>query len=150
MRVVLICATTLDGFIARHSKEITRWTMDLILFKKQTMGHTIIMGHNTFNALDNELRGRSIIVPNKNESPKAIIDTLKKTVDICYIAGGGKTNSRFIDYITHIYITPHPIMFGGGVGLFNNKQFDYNLSLQNTIDVLGDGKLFQYQYKVIK
>lgn len=124
--------------------------MDLSLFKKQTMGNTVIMGYNTFKVLDKELEGRNIIVPDKNDRAKDIIDKLTNTVDICYLAGGGKTNSRFIEYITHIYITPHPIIFGSGVGLFNDIQFEYNISLQDTIDVLGDGKLYQYQYKVLK
>ena len=33
--IILIAAVTVDGFIARHSNEITKWTEDLPLFKKQ-------------------------------------------------------------------------------------------------------------------
>jgi Dihydrofolate reductase len=46
--VILIAATTIDGFIARHSLEVTSWSEDLQLFKEQTMGHPILMGSNTF------------------------------------------------------------------------------------------------------
>ena len=60
MRVKLICATTTDGFIARHSTEITTWTKDLLLFKQQTMNKTVIMGSNTFNTLEGELNGRRL------------------------------------------------------------------------------------------
>ncbi|GIS47452.1 MAG: hypothetical protein Ct9H90mP20_1220 [Candidatus Neomarinimicrobiota bacterium] len=40
LRVILICATTIDGFIAKDSNEITRWKKDLPLFKKQTRGYS--------------------------------------------------------------------------------------------------------------
>ena len=33
--IILIAAVTVDGFIARHSNEVTKWTKDLPLFKKQ-------------------------------------------------------------------------------------------------------------------
>ena len=52
--IILIAAVTGDGFIARHSNETTRWTKDLHLFKKQTMGHSIIMGSNTFNTISKQ------------------------------------------------------------------------------------------------
>ena len=48
MKIILICATTLDGFIARHSNEKTNWTKDLSLFKSQTMGYPVIMGSTTY------------------------------------------------------------------------------------------------------
>ena len=55
MRVILICATTIDGFIAKDSNEITRWTKDLALFKKQTRGCTVIVGSKTYKTIQNEL-----------------------------------------------------------------------------------------------
>ena len=36
--VILIAAVTVDGYIARHELEVTTWSKDLPLFKKQTMG----------------------------------------------------------------------------------------------------------------
>ena len=39
--VVLIAAVTVDGFIARHSLEVTSWSKDLQFFKKQTMGFPV-------------------------------------------------------------------------------------------------------------
>ena len=44
MNVILIAAITADGYIARHSNEIVEWSLDLQLFKEQTMGFPIIMG----------------------------------------------------------------------------------------------------------
>ena len=76
MRVKLICATTTDGFIARHSTEITTWTKDLLLFKQQTMNKTVIMGSNTFNTLEGELNGRNVVVVTRKDSPEKIIQDI--------------------------------------------------------------------------
>ena len=71
--IILIAAVTVDGFIARHSNEITTWTKDLPLFKKQTMGYPIIMGTNTKNTIAHELKGREVIVVKRNDNPKDVL-----------------------------------------------------------------------------
>ena len=71
--IILIAAVTVDGFIARHNNEITKWTKDLQLFKKQTMGSSVIMGSKTFNTLSKELEGREVIVVKRNDKPNEII-----------------------------------------------------------------------------
>ena len=91
--IILIAAVTLDGFIARHSSEITKWTKDLPLFKEQTMGHPVIMGSNTFDTLSNELVGREVVVVHRNDDPREILQKVKSQK--CFIAGGGKIYSRF-------------------------------------------------------
>ena len=60
--VILIAAVTVDGFVARHSLEITSWSKDLQVFKKQTMGFPVIMGFNTDKTLFSSLKGRKKIV----------------------------------------------------------------------------------------
>ena len=55
MNVILIAAITADGYIARHSNEIVEWSLDLQLFKEQTMGFPIIMGSNTKKTLKTDL-----------------------------------------------------------------------------------------------
>ena len=75
--IILIAAVTLDGFIARHSSEVTKWTKDLPLFKEQTMGHPVIMGSNTFHTLSNELVGREVVVVHRNDDPREILKNIK-------------------------------------------------------------------------
>ena len=147
-KVILIAAVTVDGFIARHSNEITRWTKDLRLFKKQTTGHSIIMGSNTFNTLSNELLGREVIVVTRNDNPKEIIN--KTSSKKCFIAGGGKTNSRFYPFLTHIYITPHPHIFGKGIKLFSDQIGELELLFEKSVEVSKEDGIFQYQYKIKK
>ena len=149
MKIILICATTLDGYIARHSNEITNWTKDLKLFKKQTMGYPVIMGSNTFKTLQNELTGRNVIVFHRNDNPYTIIKELKTTYKRIFIAGGGKTNERFMEYITDMYITPHPVMFGTGIKLFGNNKLKIKTRLTKSIEIHESDGLLQYQFKIV-
>ena len=149
MKIILICATTLDGYIARHSNEITNWTKDLKLFKKQTMGYPVIMGSNTFKTLQNELTGRNVIVFHRNDNPYTIIKELKTTYKKIFIAGGGKTNERFMEYITDMYITPHPVMFGTGIKLFGNNKLKIKTRLTKSIEIHESEGLLQYQFKIV-
>ncbi len=146
--VILIAAVTVDGFIARHSNEITSWTKDLSLFKKQTMGHPVIMGSNTYKTLSNELSGRDVIVINRNHSPKNVIRNIKQ--ERCFIAGGGKIYSKFYSFLTHLYITPHPYVFGKGISLFSDTIEESNLIFEKIITVSEKNGIFQYQYKINK
>lgn len=146
MEIILIAAVTVDGFIARHSHEIVDWSQDLSLFKEQTLGFPVIMGSNTFNSLQKELEGRDITVIHRNDDPKTILDNLN--TDICFIAGGGRTNTRFAQYLTHLYLTPHPFVFGKGVPLFYNMEKGLQLKLENKIDV--NETITQLQYKVLR
>ena len=146
--VILIAAVTVDGFIARHSNEITSWTKDLSLFKKQTIGHPVIMGSNTYKTLSNELSGRDVIVINRNHNPKNVIKNIKQ--ERCFIAGGGKTYSKFYSFLTHLYITPHPYVFGKGISLFSDTIEESNLIFEKIITVSEKNGIFQYQYKINK
>lgn len=147
-KIILIAAVTIDGFIARHSNEITKWTKDLHLFKKQTMGSSVIMGSKTFNTLSKELQGREVIVANRNDNPNEIINRISSKK--CFIAGGGKTNSRFYSFLTHLYITPHPHVFGTGVKLFSDQISELGLVFENSVEVSKKDGVFQYQYKIKK
>ena len=145
-KIILIAAVTVDGFIARHSKEKTRWTQDLHLFKKQTMGYPIIMGSNTYDTLSNDLSGREVIIVHRDDNPKKIIN--KITSDRCFIAGGGKTYSRFYSFLTHFYITPHPHIFGEGVSLFSEKVNESNLVFERIVESSKENGIYQYQYRI--
>ena len=147
MDIILIAAITQDGFIARHSDEVITWSKDLSLFKTQTMGSPVIMGSNTYNSIENELKGREIIVFHRNKKPINILNRLSS--DKCFIAGGGKTNAYFAPYLTHIFLTPHPIIFGTGVKLFVGEIKEKKLFLENTVAVNAEENIVQYQYKII-
>ena len=146
-RVILTAAVTIDGYIARHNLEKVEWSKDLSLFKKQTMGSPVIMGSNTLKTISSELDGRDIILVGRNDEPEAILKKISS--DKCFIIGGGKTYHRYIDHLTHVYVTPHPYVFGKGVPLFDGEiNTEISLDFQNLIEVDRSQGIFQYQYKV--
>ena len=146
--VILIAAVTIDGYIARHSFEVTNWSKDLSLFKKQTMGHPVVVGSNTYKTLEKDLDGREVICVNRNSIPQEVVRSINK--ERCFIIGGGKTYSRFSSLLTHLYITPHPYVFNKGVQLFEGKIKELKLKFKNLIVVKKEQGVFQYQYEVIK
>ena len=146
--IILIAAVTVDGFIARYSNEITKWTKDLPLFNKQTMGFPVIIGSNTHRTLINELKGREVIVTHRDDDPKSILE--KVSSKKCFIAGGGKTYSRFYPFLTDLYITPHPHIFGSGISLFSDKINESQLIFKKLVEVSKKSGIFQYQYKTQK
>ena len=146
-RVILIAAVTIDGYVARHNLEKIDWSRDLGLFKEQTMGWPIIMGSNTLKTLPGELGGREVLVVGRKDDPEEILREVRPKQ--CFIIGGGKTYHKFIDYITHIYITPHPHVFGSGIPLFDGRvASELSLKFQKLIEVDGNNGIFQYQYRV--
>lgn len=146
--IILIAAVTIDGFIARHSKETISWTKDLPLFKKQTMGYPVIMGSNTKDTLTHELKGREVIVVNRNDDPADILTNISSKK--CFVIGGGKTYSRFYPFLTDLYITPHPHIFGDGIPLFSNKVKESELTFVKLVEVSNQVGIYQHQYKINK
>lgn len=148
-KVILIAAVTLDGYIARHSLEITKWSKDLHLFKEQTYGYPVIMGSNTFKTLQSELENREMIVINRYQSPVDVLSKIKSRV--CFVIGGGKTYYRFIPFYTHIFVTPHPYIFGKGVPLFDgNNLKEVDIKFQKFVEVDKKNGIIQYQYSITK
>lgn len=148
MEVILMAAITLDGFIARSNDEVITWSKDLKLFKEQTMGYPVIMGSNTEKTLAVELKGREKIVVHRNDSAEKILEELN--TEKCFVIGGGMTNSKFAPFITHMYITPHPIVFGKGIMLFSNLKEELSLKFIKKTTVNKTEGIFQFQYKVIR
>jgi len=144
--IILIAAVTVDGFIARHNLEVTSWSLDLSLFKKQTMGYPVIMGANTFKTLSSELYGRENIVLNRKDTSKSVLKKING--HRCFIIGGGATYSLFSSFITHLYVTPHPYVFGEGVRLFEKGTKELKLQFNKLIAVDHQKGIYQYQYKV--
>ena len=148
MDVILIAATTVDGCIARHSNEVIDWTLDLHLFKEQTMGCPVIMGSNTKKTLKVDLSGREEVVVHRHDNPKKILNNIKTKK--CFVIGGGRANTMFSPYLTHIYLTFHPLVFTKGIKLFTGLKNEMKLIPINVVPVLNRKNLFQFQYKIKK
>ena len=146
MDIILIAAITADGYIARHTNEVVDWSQDLHLFRKQTMGYPVIMGSKTKKTLAMDLDGRETIVIPRHSDPEKILGKLHR--DKCFIIGGGRTYTRFASYLTHLYLTIHPIIFGKGILLFPGLDKELDLIFMQMISVEGVEGLYQFQYKI--
>ena len=146
MDIILIAAITADGYIARHTNEVVDWSQDLHLFRKQTMGYPVIMGSKTKKTLAMDLDGRESIVIHRHSDPEKILGKLHR--DKCFIIGGGRTYTRFASYLTHLYLTIHPIIFGKGILLFPGLDKELDLIFMQMISVEGVEGLYQFQYKI--
>ncbi len=148
MQVILIAAVTADGFIARTGDEVITWSKDLKLFKEQTMGYPIIMGSNTRRTLAVELEGREKIIVHRQDEPEKILSKINS--DRCFVIGGGMANTKFAPFLTHLYLTPHPLIFGKGVKVFTDLEKELELQLLKKITIDVAAGIYQYQYKVVK
>jgi|TARA_B110000014_G_scaffold263750_1_gene261640 dihydrofolate reductase len=146
VRVILIAAITLDGFIARSSKDKMEWSLDQALFKKQTTNHTVFIGSTTAKILSSSLPDRNLVVINRDSSPKTLLSSVKE--DVCFVAGGARTNLLFFEEITDMFLTPHPLFFKKGLPLFHGgpKKIETKLNKRLGVDSVKD--LYQYQYTV--
>ena len=160
-------AITVNGYIAKENNETPwsdeEWSIFSSFIKER---RNIIIGRNTYNLMKEEnefdkIGNPVVVVISKNKiideniisvsSPKQAIDILKeKGFDIVVIAGGGQLNSSFLKegLVDEIYLDVEPLIFGKGIKLFSDDDFDVKLEL---LDV---GKmsqnLVQLHYKVLK
>ena len=76
MKVIGIAAITIDGYISKGKSDKLLWSKDKLFFKKQTMGHTIIMGSQTRKNISSTLKGRKIITIHREDDPQKILNSI--------------------------------------------------------------------------
>jgi len=114
MKIIILVATSLDGFIAEKAKQIsTDWTskQDKDFFKqKTTEAGVVIFGRGTFETINRPLKDRRLIIMSRSESsldipgiewtkerPVEIIGRLKREgVEQVVIGGGAQIYSLFL------------------------------------------------------
>ena len=82
-------------------------------FKDMTMGHTVIMGYNTYRSLPGDLPGRKIIVvyPDKLDGVETvngiapIVEKYKNSKEEVFICGGASIYTQFLPYAERLYLT---------------------------------------------
>ena len=146
LEVIGIAAVTVNGYIARHSREKILWSKDLPLFKKQTKNCAVIMGSNTHKTLNDGLPGREMIIVNRTDNPVDILRRIDQKR--CFVIGGGKTYSKFSSYLTHLYLTIHPLVFKRGIRLFTKLEKEISISFVRLVPVVAEEGIFQFQFKV--
>lgn len=86
---------------------------DMKFFKETTMGHTVIMGYNTYKSLPGDLPGRHIIVVSFDSVAgvetvngiEPIIEKYKDSAEEIFICGGASIYKQFLPYAKKLYLT---------------------------------------------
>jgi dihydrofolate reductase len=166
MKTFIVCAMSLDGYIAKKSNEKIDWTSpeDKASFAELTKrAGTVVMGSNTFDVTGNPLPGRQNIVmtrkPRKSDvdnlwftdqTPQEIVNNaIKYGHKEIAIIGGGHVNAAFLEagLIDELYVTITPHIFGEGVPLFASSQ-PVELELLDE-QMLGPGEMLHH-YRIIR
>jgi dihydrofolate reductase len=119
----LIVAIAENGVIGRKGKLPWRLGSDLRRFRKLTMGHPLIMGRKTFEAIGKPLDGRDSIVVSRNNPNLALsphvfsaasleeaLTTARKQakargVKEAFVIGGAELFKAALPYANRIYLT---------------------------------------------
>ena len=165
MKTILYLAMTPNGYIARENDESPwsneEWEHFSTVAKR--VGN-LIVGRKTFEIMSKdgdfqELGNPFTLVLSKQEnddpkfinSPEQAITLLKeKGFSEALVIGGGMTNSSFVQsgFVDEIHLDIEPFLFGKGVKLFADADFDLNLKLLK-IKKISENTV-QLQYKILK
>lgn len=114
-KISVIVAVAEDGAIGRDNSLIWRLPNDLKYFKTLTLGHTIIMGSNTFRSLPSgALPGRENVVLSRSvteipgatvyKSIEEAVDALKEQDEV-FVIGGAQIYKQVMPYADKLYVT---------------------------------------------
>lgn len=165
--MILYMEMTLNGFVAKYDDN-TDWISDNAWNSYSNMMagmDAIVIGKRTYDLMPQDEFQKTVEyivitsskpvdkkVPNvafSNDTPAQIIEQLqKKGYKNVAVAGGGKTNALFMKegLIDEIYLDIEPVVFGSGIPLFAQADFEYKLDLLET-KMLNKNTL-QLHYKV--
>lgn len=116
-KLIIIAAIGKNNELGKNNDLIWKIKGDLNFFKEKTIGHTLLMGENTFFSLPKMLPDRKHIVltyKSKDKFPKDVIvinsveefnNISKTTDDDIYIIGGASIYKQFIDKTDQMYLT---------------------------------------------
>ena len=168
MQVILYMATTVNRYIAKENNE-TPWSdeewQSFSKFVKEIKN--IVIGKNTYEIMKksdefSKIGNPFTVVVSKEDfahnSNFAIAKSLKKALKIlkekkfakALVAGGGMLNSSFMKekFVDEIYLDVEPLVFGKGIKLFSDNDFDAKLELIETKSLSKNS--IQLHYKILK
>lgn len=171
MKTILYMGISINGYIAKSDGD-SEWTSEEDLkgfYEHSKSAGNIIMGKNTFHSasdygyfpfpdavnvimthqlLENKW-GDKVIVTDK--SPKEVLQMLEERgFKEAFLAGGGHLNSSFMKegLIDELYLDVEPIVFGKGIKLFADEDFEVNFEFLE-VNKLNENTV-QLHYKVKK
>lgn len=161
-------AITGNGYIAKENDDTSwiskeEWDSYSAIVRKTG---NLIIGHRTYNILTRqpefiEFKNVKIIIVSRSnfktlspdhtvaKTPKEALSLFKNYKEVI-VAGGGMLNSSFIseNLIDEIYLDIEPLVFGKGIKLFADSDFEFNLELLEVKNL--SKNTIQLHYKVLK
>lgn len=115
-KISIIAAVADENAIGRDNSLLVHLPGDLKRFRQITMGHTVIMGRNTFFSLPaGPLKNRRNIVitdnPQDNFPGCETVASVKEAIEKCdeqgenFVIGGASVYRQFMPYADRLYIT---------------------------------------------
>lgn len=162
---------SVNGYIAKEDGD-SEWTSDEDLkgfYEQSKNAGNIIMGRNTYFAASKSgyfpfpdalnivvshehienTWGDKVLITDK--TPKEIIEMLgQRGFVTAFLAGGGQLNTSFIkeSLIDEIYLDVEPLVFGKGIKVFADGDFEFGLALLDTRKL--NQNTIQLHYRVLK
>ena len=165
MKVVLYMAITANGYIAKENNE-TPWSNEewesfsekVKEIKNLVIGRKtfeIMKQGNEFQKIDNPF---TVIVSNQKENNSNFVDSPEQAIKLLekkgfskiLVAGGGTLNSSFMQkgLVDEIYLDVEPFLFGKGIKLFADNDFETKLELLETKQL--SKNTIQLHYRILK
>lgn len=104
-----------DGAIGRDNQLVFRIKEDMQHFKRETMGHPVLMGRKTFESIGKPLPGRTNVVITRNPEFRADGVTVAHSLEealaavkgeaMPYLIGGGDLYAQALPYVTRLVVT---------------------------------------------
>ena len=115
-RVVAIAAYADHRVIGDHGRIPWHISDDFAHFKAETLGHTLVMGRQTFDSIGRPLPGRRTVVVTRDpdwthegvEVAQSVVDALERAASLggdTIVAGGGQVYEQAMPYLTHQVLT---------------------------------------------
>ena len=133
--------------LGKNNSLIWHFKDDMKFFKNTTMGHTVVMGYNTYKSLPGDLPGRHIIVVSHKhlkgvdtvDSIEPIIEKYKNSTEEIFICGGASIYKQFLPYANKLYLTEIDALDSEADTYF--PEFDKSLWCKTLIDTSCEHKI---------
>ena len=112
---LIVARAKRDGAIGRDNQLVFRIKEDMQHFKRETMGHPVLMGRKTFESIGKPLPGRTNVVISRNPEFRAdgvtVAHSLEEALDAVkgeampYLIGGGDLYAQALPYVTRLVVT---------------------------------------------
>ncbi len=146
-------SVSIDGFIAKtdgNSDWVSKIDCDLFEQRYTEIG-CVVVGRRTFDQFqgslypmknvvnivlttDKEAKSKNENVLFANSVKEAMVLAEEKGFSELLIAGGGRTNTAFLEAnaIDEMFLSVHPISLGGGIRLFDGSKAENSFNLIDT------------------